>query len=136
MNGGARNPFNVDDVPDPFGSDVIEFAAIAAIDGADDDDNARPWGSSNSGGKGIEGSWSSRWNGAGLDWQRGSGELRIVEDRSPSSRGRAWPTGAIQAYGTMEQWAASGHVGAPAVAAVRDPAPRRLPRRPLQRRNW
>ena len=81
MNAGARNPFNVDDFPDPLGQDVTEFAAVAAIGGASDDDNARPWGSGYGGVTGIEGAWSSRWNSDGLDWQQGTGELRTVDDR-------------------------------------------------------
>ena len=63
-----RNPFGVQDAPDPDGADVIDFAARTELTGAVDDPNGQAWGSllgtepPNS----IQGSWSSRWNG-GVD---------------------------------------------------------------------
>ena len=81
MNEPARNPFHVEDVPDPFGPDVTEFAARARIDGARDDANAQPWGGAGGVPAGIEGSWASRWHGEDLAWRQGAGELRTDGDR-------------------------------------------------------
>jgi hypothetical protein len=63
-----RNPFGVQDAPDPDGADVIAFAAQTELTGAVDDPNGRAWGSSlgDEQRDSIEGEWSSRWNG-GVD---------------------------------------------------------------------
>jgi hypothetical protein len=89
---GARNPFGVEDAPDPDGSDVREFAADARLDGAATDPNARAWNHVREGERRdtIAGEWSSRWNG-GVDgtiagdtqqaWKQGKAELKIEGDR-------------------------------------------------------
>ena len=61
----TRNPFGVQDAPDPDGPDVDEFAdSIELGGGADDDPNAQRWGSvTEELPDSIEGAWSSRWNG-------------------------------------------------------------------------
>src|SRR5215831_14464901 len=89
---GSRNPFGVQDAPDPDGRDVAEFAASANLSGAASDVNAEKWaaapGSANS--ELLEGQWFSRWNG-GADptiagdakehWKQGTADVRVIEDR-------------------------------------------------------
>ena len=95
---GARNPFGVMDVPGAEANEVTAFAATVTLDGAAEDDNASPWGSAGDLGpstsdlgpsNGIEGLWSSRWNG-GADptipgdathlWKQGDAELKTAGD--------------------------------------------------------
>jgi hypothetical protein len=88
----SRNPFGVQDAPDPDGSDVDDFAAQVHLSGSADDPNARAWRSSLGDEQhgSIEGAWSSRWNG-GADpaiagdtkeaWKQGNAELQVVGDR-------------------------------------------------------
>jgi hypothetical protein len=60
----TRNPFGVQDAPDPDGDDIDAFAADARLDGAASDDNANAWGiARNEAQASLEGEWSSRWNG-------------------------------------------------------------------------
>jgi hypothetical protein len=71
----VRNPFGVTDVPDPFGVDVADFAAIVAAGDAS---------------VALDGAWSSRWNG-GADptipgdskerWKTGRAEIVTRGDR-------------------------------------------------------
>jgi hypothetical protein len=83
--GKARNPFNVEDVPDPDGEDVKAFAAKIALPGAANDPNAVQWaekatsGTANS----LDGEWSSRWNRnrAPEDWFTGTAKVKSVGDR-------------------------------------------------------
>jgi hypothetical protein len=87
----TRNPFNVMDVPTPNDDTVTDFAAGAMLAGDDDDANARAW--SASGGaesNGLDGPWSSRWNGgadptipgdAADTWKQGPAEVKMVDDR-------------------------------------------------------
>lgn len=88
---GTRNPFGVMDVPDPADADVRAFAAEARLDGSSADDNAQAWGEPiGCAFDGIEGPWSTRWNG-GADptipgdhpskWKSGRGEVRAVGER-------------------------------------------------------
>jgi len=62
-----RNPFGVQDVPDPDGPEVLEFAAQA---------EARVP-------QLIEGEWSSRWNGGAAkdEWKRGQAKIRMLGER-------------------------------------------------------
>jgi hypothetical protein len=88
---GVRNPFGVIDVPDTESDDVADFAATVTLDGTPEDDNASPWGNASGlgPGNGIEGLWSSRWNG-GADptipgdathlWKQGDAELKTAGD--------------------------------------------------------
>jgi len=73
----CRNPFGVQDVPDPDGDDVTDFARGVRLAGAADDDNAVHWDGPTS----LEGTWSSRWRGEGMDWQQGHGTLTVDGDR-------------------------------------------------------
>jgi hypothetical protein len=78
----TRNPFHVQDVPDPDGQDVIAFAAEVRLTGSADDDNAQAWdGPARAALASIEGNWSSRWNGEGFDWQLGDGRLSSDGER-------------------------------------------------------
>lgn len=88
----SRNPFGVQDAPDPDGDDVVTFSAEVSLCGADDDPNAQPWAtaSTDADRNSIDGQWSSRWNG-GVDatiagdsqeaWKRGVATMRTVGDR-------------------------------------------------------
>jgi hypothetical protein len=87
-----ENPFGVADVPDPQDDAALAFAAGVALDGSTEDENANAWGTTSDPGpsNGIEGIWSSRWNG-GADptipgdapdrWKHGKAELKIAGDR-------------------------------------------------------
>jgi hypothetical protein len=88
----ARNPFGVMDVPDPNDQEVLDFAAGAALAGAADDENAKTWAvpSDREQRDGIEGDWSSRWNGgadptipgdAASKWKQGQAQVKAVGDR-------------------------------------------------------
>jgi hypothetical protein len=81
----ARNPFNVEDVPDPDGEDVSAFAAKVELSGDGKDANAAQWVekvTSKTAGS-LNGEWSSRWNGgtAGKDWISGTANVKAVGDR-------------------------------------------------------
>jgi hypothetical protein len=89
---GTRNPFGVMDVPNPNDQEVLEFAAVTALAGPSDDENARAWETPSERNQHatLEGNWSSRWNG-GADptipgddkgkWKQGHAEVRAAEDR-------------------------------------------------------
>ena len=70
----SRNPFGVQDEPDPDGEDLAAFASGVRLTGSADDANAEPWNETPAPAS-LEGSWSSRWNGEGFDWQTGRGML-------------------------------------------------------------
>jgi hypothetical protein len=77
-----RNPFGVQDVPDPDGEDITAFASGVRLTGTADDDNAQAWDGRAAGPPaGLEGNWSSRWNGEGFDWQQGRGQLSVDDQR-------------------------------------------------------
>ncbi len=78
----SRNPFGVQDAPDPDGDDVMAFARAVRLSGSADDANAEPWGETFPASRAsLEGDWSSRWNAEGIDWRRGRGMLRPDGDR-------------------------------------------------------
>ncbi|ARQ01738.1 hypothetical protein [Pseudorhodoplanes sinuspersici] len=86
-----RNPFGVLDVPGPNDQEVMEFARGAKLSGSDDDDNAKVWcADAERDPDGIEGHWSSRWNGgadptipgdAANKWKQGQAEVRVAGER-------------------------------------------------------
>jgi hypothetical protein len=77
----TRNPFGVEDVPQPAGDDIAAFAASVRLSGSDHDPNAASWSNVRcEDPTSIQGHWSSRWRTAGLDWQIGHGELQLDED--------------------------------------------------------
>lgn len=77
-----RNPFSVDDVPDPTAGDVEDFARTVQI--ADDpklDDNALAWVTVATPETGLEGAWTSRWRTGTSGWQEGVASVRVLDDR-------------------------------------------------------
>jgi hypothetical protein len=86
----SRNPFGVQDAPDPDGEDIDAFAARVRLDGAASDANAEAWGAASRAAREmpltIAGAWSSRWNG-GADptmpgdtaaaWKEGQARVKI-----------------------------------------------------------
>jgi hypothetical protein len=81
----VRNPFNVEDVPDPDGADVKAFAAQVKAPTDSNDPNAASWAEKKTAGKSgsLDGEWSSRWNGGGArgDWIVGTASVKAVGDR-------------------------------------------------------
>jgi len=81
----ARNPFNVEDVADPDGKDVQDFADKEKLAGDDKDDNAKQWARVPEGADGkkgsLEGTWDSRWNNTGGDWFPGTAKVKVIGDR-------------------------------------------------------
>jgi hypothetical protein len=73
----SRNPFDVLDVPDPHGEDVMTFANGVRLTGSADDENAEPWSDTPTPAV-LAGNWSSRWKGEEMPWQRGQGKLSVV----------------------------------------------------------
>lgn len=84
-----RNPFGTMDVPAPDDSEVMNYAATAALTGDATDDNAADWAVIAPSDP-IEGAWASRWKG-GADptiagdtpdkWKQGRAEIRIAGSR-------------------------------------------------------
>ncbi len=73
-----RNPFDLDDVKDPVGEDVREFAGKVKLEGGKDDKNAEQWVTDET--KGITGSLDGDWSGR---WSGGSGktQIKVTKDR-------------------------------------------------------
>jgi hypothetical protein len=77
-----RNPFSVDDVPDPVGADVEAFAANVPVRRELDlDENAVAWVAIATAVDGIDGAWSSRWRSGDGEWQRGVATLHKTNER-------------------------------------------------------
>jgi hypothetical protein len=77
-----RNPFAVDDVPDPEGADVEDFARnVAVTHDLDTDENALAWVTVATEGDGLAGAWTSRWRTADGPWTRGVATLHVAGDR-------------------------------------------------------
>lgn len=78
-----RNPFGVQDVPDPDGEDLVAFSEGVRLTGSAEDENAEVWGGRDDLGliRSLEGNWSSRWNADGINWQDGRGRLEVKGDR-------------------------------------------------------
>jgi hypothetical protein len=90
--GRVRNPFGVMDVPGLTDEEeVAAYATAFLIDGSTNDENAIAWSAMGAWDRhsGIEGLWSSRWNG-GVDgaipgdakdmWKHGRAEVRTAGD--------------------------------------------------------
>ncbi|MBO0788285.1 MAG: hypothetical protein J2P33_19660 [Actinobacteria bacterium] len=78
----SRNPFGVQDVPDPDGEDLTAFASGVRLTGSADDDNAEAWNEpSATPTASLEGNWSSRWNADGGGWHKGHGRLSVDGNR-------------------------------------------------------
>jgi hypothetical protein len=81
----TRNPFGVEDVPEPNAPEVEAFASRTELPADSGDPNAERWdvvGESAAQGS-IEGEWGSRWNGgaAGAQWKTGRAQIAIRGDR-------------------------------------------------------
>ena len=88
----TRNPFGVEDAPNPDGADVAAFSEQTHLRGAPEDPNATDWASHcrDHAADSLEGEWSSRWNG-GIDptisgdrkafWKNGNAKLVDHTDR-------------------------------------------------------
>ncbi len=76
--GKARNPFNVEDVADPIGEDLKQFASKVKLPGGADDKNAAQWVKKETEGKkgALDGDWSGRWEGGA-----GTAQVQVVKDR-------------------------------------------------------
>jgi hypothetical protein len=77
-----RNPFAVEDVQDPTGGDVEDFArsVTVAADPASDE-NALAWVTVATEGDGLDGAWTSRWRTGQGAWQQGVATVRVDGDR-------------------------------------------------------
>jgi hypothetical protein len=81
----TRNPFGVNDVADPDGKDVREFAEKVKLPGDDKDANAVQWVKEKTSGKkgSLDGHWLDRWSTGGGDWNHGKEgtRIKVVGDR-------------------------------------------------------
>ncbi len=76
-----RNPFSVEDVPDPTGSDVEDFAASVQVGDPVLDENAIAWVIVATAADGLGGAWSSRWKVGEAEWQQGVATVQLDGDR-------------------------------------------------------
>jgi hypothetical protein len=77
-----RNPFSVDDVPDPAAADVEEFASSAAVNpDPSSDENALAWVTVATSDDGLAGAWTSRRRREAGSWVRGVATLHVDGDR-------------------------------------------------------
>ena len=73
-----RNPFSVDDVPDPEGADVEAFArTVQVTPDPSADENALAWVTVATEGDGLAGAWTCRWRTPGGPWVRGVATLHV-----------------------------------------------------------
>jgi hypothetical protein len=80
-----RNPFAVDDVQDPLGGDVEDFArSIQPAPDLASDENALAWVTVPAvrGDDGLAGPWTSRWRIGDGAWRQGVATLRVEGDRA------------------------------------------------------
>jgi len=81
----VRNPFGVEDVKDPDGKDVQDYAKSVTLKGDRDDANAKQWVRETTKGPraSLEGEWQERWNQDGGAWNPGKGaaQVKVVGDR-------------------------------------------------------
>ncbi len=77
-----RNPFSIDDVPDPVGADVEDFARSVRVPAdPSQDENALAWVTVATDSDGLEGAWTARWRTGDGAWQQGVATLRMDGDR-------------------------------------------------------
>lgn len=77
-----RNPFSVEDVPDPAGHDVEDFVRSVKINSDPrTDDNALAWVTVATEGTGLEGAWTSRWRTGDGAWHQGVATVRLSGDK-------------------------------------------------------
>jgi hypothetical protein len=78
----TRNPFSVEDVPDPTASDVEDFArSVRVPSDPATDENALAWVTVATESDGLEGAWTARWRDGKQTWQQGVATLTIDGDR-------------------------------------------------------
>ena len=96
-----RNPFGVEDVPDPYGEDVKQFAAAARLPGGPNDKNAAQWVRTVTEARtnGIDGEWAGRWE-AGVGVARIKtvrGRVYVLyTDKEGQFQGRSWLLEAVR----------------------------------------
>jgi hypothetical protein len=77
-----RNPFSVEDVPDPSGSDVEDFArSVRVPSDPTQDENALAWVTVATEGDGLDGPWTSRWRAGTGEWHQGVATVRVDGNR-------------------------------------------------------
>jgi len=77
-----RNPFAVEDVPDPVGADVESFARSVEVNpDPSTDENALAWVTVATADDGLAGAWTCRWRATDGPWTRGVATLRALGDR-------------------------------------------------------
>lgn len=78
-----RNPFELEDVPGVIDPDVEEFARKIEVPAdPSTDENALAWVTIATDSDGLEGPWTSRWNGGEVtDWKSGVATVRVNGDR-------------------------------------------------------
>jgi hypothetical protein len=76
-----RNPFSVEDVPDPTGRDVEDFAATVPTVDLETDENAMAWVAIAAPADGLAGAWSSRWRDGSNVWHQGVATVHLDADR-------------------------------------------------------
>jgi hypothetical protein len=76
-----RNPFSVEDVPDPTGPDVESFVADKQVGDLALDENAIAWVIVATAADGLGGAWSSRWKTGDGEWQQGVATVQLDGDR-------------------------------------------------------
>jgi hypothetical protein len=77
-----RNPFSVDDVPDPAADDVEDFARSVRINpDPSSDENALAWVTVATADDGLAGAWTSRWRTEPGPWIQGVATLHVDGDR-------------------------------------------------------
>lgn len=77
-----RNPFSVEDVPNPLAPDVEDFARSTRLPSdPSTDENALAWVTVATEADGLDGAWTSRWRRGAEPWQQGVATLRADGDR-------------------------------------------------------
>ncbi|MBA3820334.1 MAG: hypothetical protein H0X17_15690 [Deltaproteobacteria bacterium] len=77
-----RNPFSVEDVPEPNGGDVEDFArSVRVPSDPSTDENALAWVAVATEGDGLDGPWTSRWRTGTGEWHQGVATVRVEGDR-------------------------------------------------------
>jgi len=77
-----RNPFSVNDVPDPLGPDVEEFAKSVSLNpDPAADENALAWVTVATSDDGLAGAWTCRRRTEAGPWMRGVATLHVAGDR-------------------------------------------------------
>jgi len=77
-----RNPFSVEDVKDPTGGDVEDFArSVRTPSDPSADENALAWVTVATEAANLDGAWTARWRVGNEPWQQGVATLKLDGDR-------------------------------------------------------